>query len=86
MPDTYLSGGSRHTRTQNTNALATEWVVVSFWQPKSGSAEGSYSHETFTDQREAEEVFREYQQGAWAKASAVCIFASRHGVPIGRIA
>jgi hypothetical protein len=79
MPDTL-------TRTQNTVALATEFVVVSFWQPKSGSAEGHYTHETYTDQRDAEREFRDYERGEHARARAVCIFASRHGVPIGRVA
>jgi hypothetical protein len=74
------------TRTQNTVALATEFTVRSFWQPKSGSGEGHYHDEIFTDQRDAENLFRDYERGEWAKARAVCIFASRHGVPIGRIA
>lgn len=73
-------------RIQNTVAQATEFVVVSFWRPKSTSAEGSYEHETFTDERDARDVFRDYERGEYARARAVCIFASRHGVPIGRIA
>ena len=73
------------TRTQNTIALATEFVVVSFWQPESGKPTGSLYHETFTDQREAETIFREYEAGEHAKARAICVFASRHGVPIGRL-
>lgn len=73
-------------RRQSTIDQATEFTVVSFWQPKSSSGDGHLHHETFTDQRDAETVFDEYRRGDWAKASAVCIFASRHGVPIGRIA
>lgn len=72
-------------RIQNTIAQATEFVVVSFWQPKSGSAEGDYEYETFTDEREARDLYDEYERGEWNRATAVCIFASKHGVPIGRL-
>lgn len=72
-------------RIQNTIAQATEFVVVSFWQPKSGSAEGAYEHETFKDERDARDTFDEYRRGEYSRARAVCIFASRHGVPIGRL-
>jgi hypothetical protein len=87
MPDTYPTvSAERGSRIQNTVAMATEFTVVSFWQPKSGSADGSYEHETFTDQRDAYDVFTDYERGEYPRARAVCIFASRHGVPIGRIA
>jgi hypothetical protein len=87
MPDTTMIAEQpvTATRTQNTIAQATEFVVVSFWQPKSDSAKGSYEHETFTDQRDAVEAFREYEAGEYPRARAVCIFASRHGIPMGRI-
>jgi hypothetical protein len=88
MPDTLSTSvtAERGSRVQNTAALATEFVVVSFWQPKSGSGDGHYHHETFADQREAESLHADYERGEWAKARAVCVFASRHGVPIGRVA
>jgi hypothetical protein len=73
------------TRLQNTVAQATEFVVVSFRQPKSGSADGWYDYETFANDRAAHEAFRDYERGEYPRARAVCIFASRHGVPIGRI-
>lgn len=79
------SSAPNATRTQNTIAQATEFVVVSFWQSKSGSGDGHYHHETFTDQRDAESLHDDYTRGEWAKARAVCIFASRFGVPIGRV-
>ncbi len=64
---------------------ATDFVVVTFWSPKSGSGAGHYDYETFADLSEAQEAFETYEDGEYRRARAVCIFASRHGVPIGRI-
>lgn len=64
---------------------ATEFVVVSFWSPKSSSAAGSYDYQTFDNQAEAYDAFTDYEKGEYPRARAVCIFASRHGVPIGRV-
>lgn len=88
MPATLSTSvtAERGSRVQNTNALATEWVVVSFWQPKSGIGEGDYDHKTFKDEDDARNEFRDLERGEYPRARAVCIFASRHGVPIGRIA
>lgn len=70
--------------TQSVNVTtATEFVVVSFWQPKSSSSEGSYNYEPFSDLRQAEEVYAEYERGEYAKATAIGIFAAKHGMPIG---
>jgi hypothetical protein len=77
----------RGSRIQNTNALATEWVVVSEWSPVAGQeGTGGLCYEDYTDQRKAEDAFHDYVRGEYSRARAVCIFASRNGVPIGRIA
>jgi hypothetical protein len=66
---------------------ATEWVVVSDWAPLAGKpGTGGLSYEDFTDRRRAEEAYWDYERGEYPRARAVCIFASRNGVPIGRIA
>ena len=65
---------------------ATEFVVVSDWDPLAGKpGTGGLSYEDFTDQRRAEEAYWDYERGEYPRARAVCIFASRNGVPIGRI-
>lgn len=86
MPSLHTPDEVAVRRIQNTVEQATHFVVVSFWQPKSSSAEGSYEHETFTDERDARDVFDEYVKGEYPRATAVCIFASRHGIPMGRLA
>jgi hypothetical protein len=64
----------------------TEWVVVSDWAPLAGKpGTGGLSYEDFTDRRRAEEAFWDYERGEYPRARAVCIFASRNGIPIGRI-
>lgn len=73
------------TRIQNTIAQATEFVVVSFRQPKSNSGEGWYDYETFTDERDARAAHRDLEKGEYPRARAVCVFASRFGIPIGRV-
>jgi hypothetical protein len=81
MPDTNI------TRTQNTVALATEFVVVSEWAPIAGTSySGGLCYEDYIDLRMAEDAYADYERGEYPRARAVCIFASRHGVPIGRIA
>lgn len=86
MPDAIIpEQPSFKTRTQNTVAQATEFVVVSFWQASSSGPLGHYTHETFDDIRDAEQAYADYERGEWGSARAVCIFASRHGVPIGRL-
>ena len=74
------------TRTQNTIALATEFVVVSEWAPMAGRPNtGGLHYEDHTDLRKAEDAYADYEAGEYPRARAVCIFASRHGVPIGRV-
>jgi hypothetical protein len=74
-------------RTQNTIALATEFVVVSWVQPKSNDGGlGWYDYETYATSQEAHRVHHDYERGEYPSHRAVCIFASRNGVPIGRIA
>jgi hypothetical protein len=66
---------------------ATEFVVVSDWSPMPGRERttGGLLYEDFDNIARAEDQFREYQRGEYARARAVCLFASLHGVPIGRI-
>ncbi len=64
---------------------ATEFVVVSFYQPDSSSPAGSYAYEDYKDLSDAQEAFETYEAGEYRHFRAVCIFASRHGTPIGRI-
>ncbi len=74
-------------RLQNTIAQATEFVVVSNWAPMPGREKttGGLHYEDYTDLRMAEDAFHDYEAGEYPRARAVCIFASRNGVPIGRI-
>jgi hypothetical protein len=65
---------------------STEFVVVSRWtRSMRGFDDGGYSYEEFATREEAERVFRDYEAGEYPRARAVCLFASRLGVPIGRI-
>jgi hypothetical protein len=75
-------------RTQNTVALATEFVVVSWWTPKyaePGSFKGSYDYQTHATLADAQAAHDELERGEYPRARAVCIFASRNGIPIGRV-
>ena len=75
------------TRKQNTVAMATEFVVVSWVQPKSSDGGlGWYDYETHATEQAAQRAHRDYERGEYPSHRAVCIFASRHGVPIGRLA
>ena len=66
---------------------ATEFVVVSDWSPMAGRerSTGGLCYEDYDDLAKAEDAFRDYERGEYARARAVCLFASLHGVPIGRI-
>ena len=66
---------------------ATEFIVVSDWSPMPGRERttGGLSYEDYDDLAKAEHAFNDYRNGEYARARAVCLFASRHGVPIGRI-
>lgn len=88
MPDTAITAGAVNaTRLQNTVAQATEFVVVSWVQPNSSNGRlGWYNYETYITEQDASKAHRDYERGEYANHRAVCIFASRHGVPIGRIA
>jgi hypothetical protein len=75
------------TRTQNTIALATEFVVVSWVQPSSSDGRiGWYDYEAYSTEQEARKAHEDYERGEYDRHRAVCIFASRHGVPVGRVA
>jgi hypothetical protein len=61
-------------------------VVVSFWAPLADKPHtGGFNYEDYTDLRMAEDAFADYERGEYPRARAVCIFASRNGIPIGRI-
>jgi len=66
---------------------STEFVVVSYWSPTPGreTTSGGLMYEDYDDLEKAERAFRDYENSEYPRARAVCLFASRHGVPIGRI-
>ena len=62
---------------------ADGYVVVSWWQDRSGDGRrGSYEYDHRPSLNDALEAYREYQDGEYARARAVGIFAARHGLPI----
>lgn len=62
---------------------AEGFVVVSWWQDRSGDGRrGSYEYDHRPSLNDALEAYREYQDGEYARARAVGIFAARHGLPI----
>lgn len=63
---------------------ADAFVVVSWWQPKSGDgASGAYEYEHRPTLNDALDSYREYEDGEYERARAVGIFAVRNGLPIG---
>lgn len=65
---------------------ATEFIVVSDWSAMPGHLKtGGLHYEDFDNLDDAERAFNEYRDGEYPRARAVCLFASLHGVPIGRI-
>ncbi len=60
---------------------ATEWVVVAY----SDSRPVGYEYFPHDDFRAAQDDFAMIQAGEYRNLRAVCIFASRNGIPIGRI-
>lgn len=66
---------------------ATEFVCVSDWSPMPGRehSTGGLMYEDYDDLAKAERAFRDYEAGEYPRARAVCLFASRLGIPIGRI-
>ena len=66
---------------------ATEFVVVSDWSPMPGRerSTGGLSYEDYDSLEQAEDAFHEYARGEYPRARAVCLFASLHGIPIGRL-
>ena len=62
---------------------ADGFVVVSWWQDRSGDGHrGSYEYDHRPSLNDALEAYREYQDGEYARARAIGIFAARHGLPI----
>ena len=66
---------------------ADGFVVVSWWRDRGGDdAKGAYEYDHRPTLNDALEAYREYQDGEYARASAVGIFAARDGLPIaGRL-
>jgi hypothetical protein len=63
---------------------ADAFVVVSWWQEKSGnSGRGDYEYEHRPSLNEALDTYREYEDGEYDRARAVGIFAVRNGLPVG---
>lgn len=63
---------------------ADAFVVVSWWQDKSGDpGRGSYDYEHRPTLNDALDTYREYQDGEFARARAVGLFAVKDGLPVG---
>src|SRR5260221_10492316 len=63
---------------------ADAFVVVSWWQPKSGDGlGGDYEYEHPPSLNDALDTYREYEDGEYQRARAVGIFAVKDGMPIG---
>lgn len=66
---------------------ADGFVVVSWWQEKSGDGRsGDYEYEHRPTLNDALDTYREYEDGEYQRARAVGIFAVASGLPImGRL-
>lgn len=66
---------------------ADGFVVVSWWQDRGGNHRaGAFEYDHRPTLNDALEAYREYQDGEYARARAVGIFAARDGLPIaGRL-
>lgn len=66
---------------------ADAFVVVSWWQHKSGDGTaGDYEYEHHPTLNEALDTYRGYEDGEYDRARPIGIFAVRHGLPIvGRL-
>jgi hypothetical protein len=63
---------------------ADGFVVVSWWQDKSGDGrKGCFDYEHRPALNDALDSYREYEDGEYARARAVGIFAVKDGMPIG---
>jgi len=63
---------------------ADAFVVVSWWQDKSGDGHaGSYEYEPRPSLNDALDTYREYEDGEYRRARAIGIFAARNGLPVG---
>jgi hypothetical protein len=64
--------------------LSNAYVVVSFWHEKSGDGSGGdYEYEHRPTLNYALDTYREYQDGEYARATAIGIFEAKNGLPIG---
>ncbi len=63
---------------------ADGFVVVSWWQEKSGDGRtGDYEYEHRPTLNDALDTYREYEDGEFRRARPVGIFAVKDGLPIG---
>ena len=84
MPDTIIPDAHD---LQVTVTKAHCFVVVSWWQDRSGTADkGSFEYDVRKTLNEALDAYREYQDGEYPRAAAMGIFAAdRAGLPIRRL-
>lgn len=61
---------------------ADGFVVVSWWQDRSGGTQGVYEYEHRPTLNDALDTYREYEDGEHARARAIGIFAALHGLPV----
>ncbi len=69
-----------------TMTQADGFVVVSWWRDKSSPVppyKGTYSYEHFDTLNEAYACHRDYENGEFANASAMGVFAALGGMPVG---
>jgi hypothetical protein len=66
---------------------ADAFVVVSWWQDKSGEGTtGDYEYEHRRTLNDALDTYRDYEDGEYQRARPIGIFAVRNGLPIvGRL-
>ena len=66
------------------NVAPDAYVVVSWWQDRNGPPRsGSYSYEYCGDLNAASDLYTEYEQGEYQRATAIGIFPAKDGMPCG---
>ena len=63
--------------------VADGYVVVSLWRER-GGVSTSYEYEHKTTLSDALDAYQGYEDGEYHRASAVGIFAVRHGMPVDK--
>jgi hypothetical protein len=86
MPDHSLSPEPMRTMADVQITEANGFVVVSRWASHLHSRHRgapTYEYETRDTLNDAFALFRDYESGEWARASAIGIFAVKDGLPFG---